>query len=286
MLVAAVGLGMLATGESRAATVSLTPVADAMLWENTPSSPRGNEATIISGTAGSTIGNKRSRATLRFDLTGVVPAGAIIQSVTLSVRVTMQPSGPVNSVFELRRVLRSWSEQSLTWNERSSGNPWNAPGASASVDFADPVSSAAFVSFPQTYTFGSTSTLVADVQAWVNTPSANFGWLLKSQSEQNAKTARHFGSREGPVGNQPTLTITYAVPAAAPTLTPLAVANGELRFSFPAESNRAYVVEGRTAFGTGAWEDVLTLPAAPAATVLTVTNSILGGAKFFRVRTP
>lgn len=286
-LLAAVGIGLFAAGDSRAATVLVTPVADAMLWENDASTARGTEATFIAGTTGTAIGNKGSRGVLRFDLAGSVPTGAIIRSATLSVMVTKAPLGAANSVFELRRVLRDWSEHQLTWLQRSSGNAWGNPGATAGVDFADVASSTAFVSIAQNrYTFGSTSALVADVQAWSDAPASNFGWLLKSQSEQTSKTARHFAAREGGAANAATLTIDFDVPAAAPTLTPLPVANGELRFSFPAEGNRAYVIEGRTAFGTGAWEDVLTLPAAPAATVLTVTNSILGGAKFFRVRTP
>lgn len=290
IFMAAIGLGMVASGESRAATVSVTPVADSYIKEPSPfGSPNTPPDEFATGaTAAVNIQSYRMRGLMRFDLGAAIPAGAIVRSVSLSIRVTKKPvTGAENSSFELRRVLQDWDETNVSWSERNTGIQWGTPGALGLSDLASESSAVVQVRDLGAYTFATSSVLVSDVQGWVDSPGTNFGWMIRSQSEGVPRTVRFIASRESStVSNRPTLTIDFDVPAAAPTLTLLPVANGELRFSFPAESNRAYVVEGRTAFGAGAWEDVLTLPASPAATVLTVTNSILGGAKFFRVRTP
>src|SRR5205823_3966558 len=60
------------------------------------------------------------------------------------------------------------------------------------------------------YLFGSTAGMVGDVQGWLASPSSNFGWLLRSESELTATTIRRFGSREDDL-NSPVLTIQYTV---------------------------------------------------------------------------
>ena len=52
---------------------------------------------------------------------------------------------------------------------------------------------------------------MADVQAWVNTPGNNAGWLLISEDEVTAKTARHFATRED-ANNAPVLTVVFTLP--------------------------------------------------------------------------
>ena len=267
----------------RAATVVVTPVADSFM-SAVPINPPTSGGSVVAGTTAQGV---RVRGLFRFELTGVIPAGAVVRSATVTVEVTKGPSGAESSLFELRRVLQGWDELSVSWSERSAGSAWNSPGASAAGDVAGTASATAFVSVPGSYTFGSTEALVADLQAWVNAPGTNFGWRLHTQSESTPLTARLFASRETGAPVQPSLSVTYDLPATPPTLTVLPVANGELRFSFPAEANRPYVVEARDFFGVGgAWGAVLNLPVPGAATVLTVTNPVVGGARFFRVRTP
>ena len=61
--------------------------------------------------------------------------------------------------------------------------------------------------------------LVADVQAWINNPSSNFGWLLISENEVSPETARRFGAREDPT-HAPVLTISYSLPSLSVTIQP------------------------------------------------------------------
>ena len=174
----------------------------------------------------------------------------------------------------------------VSWNQRSATDAWSVPGAAAGTDFSATVSATAPVNGLASDVFASNAGVVADVQAWVNSPGTNFGWMLLSQAEQTGKTARHFGAREALDSSVPVLNIAFDPPATPPTLTVLLLNNAQLRFSFSAEANRPYVVESRAVFGSGAWGVTQSLAAPPSAVVLTVTNPSAGAAKFFRVRTP
>jgi hypothetical protein len=207
-------------GALRAATVSLIPVADTTLWQTDPNNNLGGHTDFVTGT---TRNLQRSRGLLRFNLASAIPAGAIINSVTLTLTVVkVSNSGGANSTFELHRVLQNWGEGDNTsrrgtaananeanWNNRfAPSTPWSMAGAAAPLDFASAVSGTRAVAGLGAYTFSSTAGMVADVQNWVNNPANNFGWLLASQSESTAKTARRFASREAGAG-RPNLFIDF-----------------------------------------------------------------------------
>jgi hypothetical protein len=79
-----------------------------------------------------------------FDVRNSLPAGALVQSVSLQLTVVgTPPSGAVNSVFDLNALTSSWAEgtgqdrggsaagpNAATWNNRfgTSGSPWTTPG--------------------------------------------------------------------------------------------------------------------------------------------------------------
>ncbi|TAK95486.1 MAG: DNRLRE domain-containing protein, partial [Verrucomicrobia bacterium] len=192
-------------------TVTLRPVADAELQQAQPDSNIGGNITMVSGELGIRVGGVLRRAVLRFDLAGQIPAGAIINSVSLQVRVMRVPIGPANSIFDLRRILQPWSESGVTWNSRLPATPWQVPGVTGAADSVSAASSTVFVSGLGSYTFPSTPALIADVQAWANDPSTNSGWLLISEGEGILKTARHFATHEDAV-NGPVLTVIYTQP--------------------------------------------------------------------------
>jgi hypothetical protein len=66
------------------------------------------------------------------------------------------------------------------------------------------------------YVWGSTAGLVADVQAWVNTPAQNFGWMLRGDESQE-RTAKRFDSRQSSNSStKPQLIITFTPPVTNP----------------------------------------------------------------------
>lgn len=213
-------------GSMHAETVSLTATADTTLFENNPNNNLGGEASLAVGT---TAKGLKCRGLIQFDLSQI-PPGASITSVSLRFRVTKTPSfGANNSNFELRRALVSWGEGSkrgntgatggageATWEARSGpADLWSAPGGAEGTDFAAPVSSTVAVAGVGTYTFPSSPALIEDVRFWLEQPSKNFGWLVRSDAEDTSATARRVASSEASPQQAPTLVVEFS-PGAAP----------------------------------------------------------------------
>jgi hypothetical protein len=214
-------------GNLHAATISLLAVADASIFEGNPDFDLGGTS-LVSGTNQKYT---RSRAMFRFDLSQL-PTGAVITAAEVSLSVTTRPDpdqhgGPVDSNFDLHRLLVSWGEGtgsnltgsvaqpgSATWNERSSGSAaWSSPGGMIGMDYAEASSSTAFISNLGQYTWGTTSLLVDDVKAWQADPLTNFGFILVSQDEISRGSGRRFGAKEQPGGTTlpAALTVTYTL---------------------------------------------------------------------------
>src|ERR1041385_685744 len=191
-----------------AESVTVLPVADTYLSEQDPNSNFGNGLDMVMGTQGPTGGAPTNRGLLMFDISGQIPPGSQVTSVAVTLSVVKVPSLGANSTFELRRVLLPWNETEATWNHSGTNAAWSAPGGAAPTDFSSAPSGTQSVAGLGSYTFLSTANLVADVQSWVDNPNANFGWIVQTQLEDVAKTARRFASREGPA-NAPTLLIEY-----------------------------------------------------------------------------
>ena len=256
--------------------------------------------------AGTTLTSNYNRGLLRFDFSQI-PAGSKITSVQLTLEVVLQGTDmPASSNFQLHRLLRSWGEgtntsglqgagrgagatstNAATWLHRFAltTNLWSAPGGQATNDYVASPSADQFIydvnSSP--YTFGSTAQLVADVQAWVDKPQTNFGWLLKTEDETVTSTARRFGARED-LANAPRLDISYI---AAPLLSSVQFTNNQLTFAFDGEAGRAYTVESTTALGPAiSWAAVTNIPALAADSRIIVSNSVVSSLRFFRVTSP
>jgi hypothetical protein len=225
--VAAVGLSALAafSGHAQAATVTLTPSLDNTLYQDSKGALSNALGPNIF--AGQTNFAGARRAVLKFDVTSI-PAGSTITSATLTLTLT-QGNTEADPQF-LHRVLASWGEgtsdtgddtlnpggsgdfsttNDATWIHRFySGTTWTTPGG----DF-DPNFSAGTVvgdvDGPQNF---SGAGLVADVQAWLNAPATNHGWLVKGL-EGGPRNAKRYASRNNPTPSlRPALTITFTPP--------------------------------------------------------------------------
>jgi hypothetical protein len=220
------------TVEATPIATSFTSVADTTLFNENGTVAGGADDGVFVGV---TRGGEVRRALLRFDLSGL-PANAVVSAVTLQVTVTRNIS--TTTTVDAYRVTESWGEGSstspgggggggavtngsATWTHRDWPNLlWTTAGG----DFlAAPSASTVIGTTNTSYTF-SGSGLVSDVQAWVDGSAGNQGWLLRTQSEAVApSSARRLGSRENAITtNRPLLTVTYEVPAAAPTQVPVA----------------------------------------------------------------
>jgi hypothetical protein len=229
-------------------SVVLAPSADATLMQTSPNNSAGGSGFFLSGT---TQNRTLNRALLQFDVASAIPAGSQITAVGLQLEVTRQPmDGFEASLFGLHRMLRSWGEGGTvvtdnngglgapaapgdaTWNDRFAfDTPWLMPGGAAGTDFAANFSSSTLIYGVDVYNFEGTLDMIADVQAWLDNPGTNYGWMLKTQSEDLPFTARRFASREDPNGAGPLLFIEYQLVPEPGTWALLAV--GALSLAFP-----------------------------------------------------
>lgn len=201
-------------------TITLTPVADASIYQGPdPDASNGAGPHFFVGV---NRGGEARRALLRFDFSAI-PAGATIESVSLTLTVTRNLVGAID--LSLHPVLGSWNEGTTdagepggqgspaapgdcTWNFREFGSTaWSAPGGDHAA------APSATTNVPGYGTFAwSSAEMAADVQAWIDGTSPNHGWLLRSD-ETTSFNAKRFATRENSdAGLRPALVVSFAPP--------------------------------------------------------------------------
>ena len=91
----------LLAGSAYADTVTLLPVADTTLFEQTPNNNLGANSTLAAGTTAGVSGPAAaSRALLRFDVAASIPTNAYLTSASVTIKVTKAPVIP--SRFDFR----------------------------------------------------------------------------------------------------------------------------------------------------------------------------------------
>jgi hypothetical protein len=160
------------------------------------------------------------RGVIAFDIAGSIPSGALIQSVTLTLNMSKTRFNTTQTI-SIHRLESDWGEGSSNATG-GSGAPsttgdatWihtffsTASWANAGGDYDPFVTASQAVSGVGSYTWGSTASMVGDVQAWLDDPSTNFGWILIG-NENSSSTAKRFDSRENVNPNaRPKLIVTY-----------------------------------------------------------------------------
>lgn len=206
-------------------TVVLSPIKDNTLYESATGVLSNGKG--ISMFAGRTNTNTNPdglirRALIKFDLTSI-PAGSTITAVTLTMRC--DKASPGTQAVTLHTLNADWGEgasqatntsdgdgapaqtNDATWLHRfATGTLWTTAGG----DFNSTASASTAVTANNTNYNWTSSQLIADVQSWINSPSTNFGWLIKG-NEAVIHTAKSFSTREAIAANQPKLSITYIV---------------------------------------------------------------------------
>jgi hypothetical protein len=205
---------------AQATTIVLNPIQDNSIYSES------NNSNALGGLfTGETANGDLRRALMEFDIADNIPAGSIIDSVSLT--LTQTKIGPASSAtFELNSVNAAWGQGTssgigaggiatqgdATWNFRLfNTNSWTSPGG----DFRSLASGTTTIGTTLgNYTFASQSGLVSDVQNWLDNSGSNFGWILSAADESIGNTtARELGSTESSVADRPTLTINFtAVP--------------------------------------------------------------------------
>lgn len=206
---------------AQAATLTVAADRDATLIEDSAGAlANGSGDRLFSGATGQFGGR---RALVRFDLTSI-PPGSTIASAELALTMDMTRAG--STPVLVHRVLGDWGEGAsasaggigapaapgdATWLHRFYPSiVWSAPGG----DFAAAASASTSVGAAGPYTWGPTVQLAADVKAWVDNPSTNFGWILVG--DETTRSAKRYLSREAGASG-PRLTVVYTPPPAGET---------------------------------------------------------------------
>jgi spore coat protein A len=165
------------------------------------------------------------RALVAFDVAAAVPAGSVINSVTLT--LYMSRSRTQNETVDLHRVQAAWGEgasdaggeegagatattNDSTWSHRFwPSTTWTTSGG----DF-DPTASASAIIGGQNGFYSWTSAQMAsDVQSWLDAPSGNFGWIVIG-NEVDSRVVKRFNTHENSDTNRrPALEIDFTPPA-------------------------------------------------------------------------
>lgn len=195
-----------------AESVEIAAVKDSTLYEHPDGALSNGSGEYLF--AGATNGPKLRRTLIAFDVAAAVPQGATITAVRLTLVLSKGSTSDAEPI-SLHRALAGWGEGpsdapgnegggaesvagDATWLHRVfDGERWQNEGgdfaaeASASVMVAGIDLAAGF----GLYTWGSTEALVADVQAWLDDPANDFGWMIGGV-EEGQRTAKRFNSRE------------------------------------------------------------------------------------------
>jgi hypothetical protein len=225
-LIWAVTVLTLSSSSLLAEQIKLQPIKDTTIYEDVEGAlSNGSGDYFFTGVNGANGGNAIMRALIAFDLSSI-PANAVIENVTLQMQQGTPRNDTTQREVSLHRAQSEWGEASsnaedgeaggapaadgdATWLHRFFSNTlWTNPGG----DFDNSASASTPVG-PNDYYQWSSEQMVADVQAWVDDPSSNFGWLLKGQESLNGaiNTAKRFTSREAiAVNTRPELTVDYS----------------------------------------------------------------------------
>jgi spore coat protein A len=215
----------LSAGLGRADVITVVATKDNTLYES--------QSTELSNGAGNSLfvgrtnlvpGEDIRRALVEFDLRTIVPAGSVVTSATLRLRMNKTQVGATTVSVHL--MTRAWGEGTsnasggegmgepatagdATWNfALYPTTTWFTPGGDFVLSSASATTS---VAGSASYDWTS-ARLAADVQAWVDNSALNFGWIVLGD-ETVAQSAKRFDSRESNDTNaRPALIVEFTPP--------------------------------------------------------------------------
>ena len=141
---------------------------------------------------------------MRWDLTSI-PAAKTATQVSLTFNVV----DPSSQVYKLYALKRSWTESNATWTNASSGNGnrWQTAGANGANDRETTEMGTLSAAANGSLTTTLNSHGLAKVNAWIDSPSSNFGFVILDYSMTDGIDLT---SSEGTTLSQrPALTITH-----------------------------------------------------------------------------
>ncbi|MBX3380835.1 MAG: DNRLRE domain-containing protein [Phycisphaeraceae bacterium] len=224
------GAGLCAGAQGAVTTVILNDgnSGDNFLYNNGATTNFANSGLFYYDNRGGA--NDSARPVIQFGLAGL-PGGAVISNVQLQFKLQQYTyidsnngNASVTHNFSVHQMLTSWSETTSTWNERSTGNAWSAPGMAAGADYAAAALSTIAVNSSMQGTYLSWD-ITSLYNSWVSGANQNFGVCIQGPAgvanslAANGDTTdgvfRLYNSEYADDTFRPLLVITYTVPSPA-----------------------------------------------------------------------
>ena len=98
-------------------------------------------------------------------------------------------------------------ETTATWNVASTGVNWQTPGANGAADRGTTVLGSISAPSKVLQTIALNPSGVAQVQAWINNPASNYGFIL--MDAVNKDDLKLISREKTPATDRPKITITY-----------------------------------------------------------------------------
>jgi len=184
--------------------VEVVAARDNTLYEDaTGAFSNGAGAFMFSGVNAS---EAERRALVLFDLAPAIPPGSVVTSATLTLHCSR--SVAASGEFAVHRVTADWGEGAsnagdpggqgtasqsgdATWRHRFYPDvPWSSAGG----DYVATASASRDVGAFGPYAWTGAG-LVNDVQAWIDAPATNFGWIILNATG-SPRNARRWDTRE------------------------------------------------------------------------------------------
>ncbi|HXS10877.1 MAG TPA: DNRLRE domain-containing protein [Candidatus Krumholzibacteria bacterium] len=205
--------------------VDIPPFKDNSMYEESDTLSNGALPYVFTGRTEGLSGTALlRRALVAFAISDSIPAGAVIDSVQLTMRVSKVRTS-ASRATAIHRATALWGEgnsdsggaggggapaatNDATWGYRFFKTvSWTTPGGDFSA-IASATTNLAGLGF---YTWKSAQ-MKADVQSWLDTPANNFGWVVTGDESGTVGTAKRLDSRENPTSaNVPVLKVFYTV---------------------------------------------------------------------------
>jgi SprB repeat/Secretion system C-terminal sorting domain len=204
---------------SSSGTATIIAQKDNSIFEESTGNSNGAGEYFIAGTTAAFF---KHRALISFDITQFIPTGSVITSAQLSLHLSQTSSSAGPQSHSLYKLLQDWGEGSsnaggspgrgapagindATWvNTFFPSSNWTNAGATFNIS----ESGAAIVDAPGFYNWSS-PVMVADIQAWLDAPFSNFGWLMKSNETTSSQAKRYDSKENATLANRPVLTVGY-----------------------------------------------------------------------------
>ena len=172
------------------------------------------------------------RAVIAFDVAGNVPTGATITAATLQLNVSKVRSPAVTHSSALHRLTSDWGEGTSDSVVRGGGMgaastandaTWvhtffdTANWQNEGGDFVAQASAMTDIQATGFAVWNSTAGMVADVQAWLDDPGSNFGWIIITDELTETSAARFDTRESASEANRPVLLVSYSTTAVTST---------------------------------------------------------------------